>query len=714
VDKPIKTKSQSITNLIRRSVVISGTSVFIIVFLISLYFNYKNVQSEVSKNFIKILETVAKLVAPSLAISDTGQTLQTLAWASDDNQYLAVISNDSNVLLKDYSLANSINSLFKEGVVTANCKQIILKKIEFKGKAYRVFCEPIIGKHTLFRVVNKPIKLGIIIGLDSYHTPLFYTSYFITLILISFITIFLTIFWIRMIFNNKLIRPLLILKEKISIVSQTPVDKTVNIGLIKQAPEEINEIQAAVDNLLHKLRDEFEQRIKYDKKAALYELATQIAHDIRSPLAAFREYLKSIVNLPENERVLIRKATQRIEDIANNLLTQHKNSIPTTTLTIEQPAELMAEVIAEKRAQFRRHEINYHSNQDSYCDFALVNQSLFKQTVSNLIDNAIEAVDLEGKIEIIQENESGKIKIIIKDNGCGIAKELLPKILIGGVTNKKQGSGIGLSSAKRNLENWQGDLIVDSTINVGTTVTLYLPVCPPPSWVTSSIYLASDSIIIIIDDDCSIHNLWKQRFANILQQNNIQLLNFHEPEIALTYHFEKDQKLIFLVDYEFIGYELNGIDLIKRLMSKGPCYLVTSHYSEHAISEKAEKLGIKIISKNFASYVNIKIVTQSPQYILIDDSKLLCETWELTAKFKQLSFEYFLSIAEARLKIFFYPKNTFIYIDSNVDKYIKGEEFAKLLAEVGFKNLFLCTGESKEKFAHCEWLKAVIDKNPPF
>ncbi len=57
---------------------------------------------------------------------------------------------------------------------------------------------------------------------------------------------------------------------------------------------------------------------------------------------------------------------------------------------------------------------------------------------------------------------------------------------------------------------------------------------------------------------------------------------------------------------------------------------------------------------------------------------------------------------------------TTIYIDSELENDVKGEDIAKELDEKGFKNIYMETGHPKEQFAHLKFIKEVIGKEPPF
>jgi hypothetical protein len=84
---------------------------------------------------------------------------------------------------------------------------------------------------------------------------------------------------------------------------------------------------------------------------AVAKIASQVAHDIRSPLAALNVYIKCISSLPEEERVFIRNATDRINDIANNLVIKFKNELVAKDNTIgnEIISIMIENIVSEKR-----------------------------------------------------------------------------------------------------------------------------------------------------------------------------------------------------------------------------------------------------------------------------------------------------------------------------------------------------------------------------
>jgi signal transduction histidine kinase len=97
------------------------------------------------------------------------------------------------------------------------------------------------------------------------------------------------------------------------------------------------------------------------------------------------------------------------------------------------------------------------------------------QVLLNLLLNAQQAIDAKGKIEVAVERKGSTAVIEVKDNGRGIAPETLPNIFRPFYTTKGDGTGLGLSLARRIVEDHQGRIDVTSTVGKGTTFAVALP-----------------------------------------------------------------------------------------------------------------------------------------------------------------------------------------------------------------------------------------------
>jgi signal transduction histidine kinase len=90
------------------------------------------------------------------------------------------------------------------------------------------------------------------------------------------------------------------------------------------------------------------------------------------------------------------------------------------------------------------------------------------QVFLNLILNAIDAINIDGNVDVILEDNSNFISIIVKDTGSGIKKEHLAQIFNPFFTTKDKGTGLGLSIAFKIIEQHKGIINIESKEGVGT------------------------------------------------------------------------------------------------------------------------------------------------------------------------------------------------------------------------------------------------------
>lgn len=216
----------------------------------------------------------------------------------------------------------------------------------------------------------------------------------------------------------------------------------------------------------------------------LVSVAVQMAHDIRSPLAALSALEPDLAGLPDDTRELLQGAIARLKDIASGLLDRARGarlagqgqSSLSGRKSVQPLAPLLDALVREKRLQYRQQsglEITLESTQPNLC--AAIDSSEFQRAVSNLVDNAAEACDGNGLVFVGISESQGRIQIRIRDNGKGMAAEVVSRVCRNGYTyGKKDGNGVGLYHAKKTLESLGGTLGIESAWGLGTTVTLEL------------------------------------------------------------------------------------------------------------------------------------------------------------------------------------------------------------------------------------------------
>jgi len=115
--------------------------------------------------------------------------------------------------------------------------------------------------------------------------------------------------------------------------------------------------------------------------------------------------------------------------------------------------------------------------------FVPVDSEQIKQVLLNILINAIEATEEDGKIFVktrpcIKSNGETYIQVVVADTGCGISHDSLDSIFRPFFTTKQKGSGLGLSISKQIIQNHKGTIDVESEPNKGTTFYINLPLHP--------------------------------------------------------------------------------------------------------------------------------------------------------------------------------------------------------------------------------------------
>lgn len=469
----------------------------------------------------------------------------------------------------------------------------------------------------------------------------------------------------------------------------------------------------------------FETEKNSEKLKELANQAAQVAHDIRSPLAALDAFLNTVASLSEDSRNIVYGAVGRIHDIANGLLQRNREyhaggAVPQGSDNASEQllSSLANALVTEKRMQYRAKigvEISGASGETSYGLFAALHPVEFKRALSNLIDNSVESLGDKGAVAVDITAVSGRIRVSVKDNGRGIPAEVLGKIgRLGETYDKPGGSGIGLHSAKAAVESWGGRLDINSTVGRGTEVTFSLPRADAPAWFISELKVAPGSSVVVLDDDASIHQIWKERFGSISPRP--ELFHFSTPaEFSgwIRGRRRAAKNTLYLIDYELRA-PVSGLELVEEFGIGSSGVLVTSRFGEKRILDECLRLKVRMIPKGSAGFVPISLsADSSPDAILIDDDPLVQKVWKMAARAHGKNLLVF-SGAEEFLKADSLDRTVALYVDSDLGEGERGEQFAEKFLAAGFKNIYLATGTPAESFARMPWIKKVVGKEPPW
>ena len=368
----------------------------------------------------------------------------------------------------------------------------------------------------------------------------------------------------------------------------------------------LNEEKIATDKLL------LEQEKNMSVMQALDRKMRDIRHDSKSPLQALENAIDEVESMRLDARQMAGEAISRLREMLRDTLIKNNES---SKISFILPG--IDQIIQESRfeyASYKNIQISYEMlGEDLRGLFADVNLFRLKRVISNLINNAVEALENSGngqiKLTLVSGHNEDPIQILISDNGHGIPKDILHKVLDRDFTyGKKQGSGQGLSSAKEYLTSLGGELKIQSREGAGTTITLIIPKVVPFDYMCPPIDLPQNlEGIVVVDDDPYILQIWK----NKIQEQNIDLplICFNEVQEAAKF-IEKNVKKLssyrFITDYSFPNEFLSGIDLITHYKLKDIAFLFTNMDEEPFVQEQCRNLQISLWPKNMLKFLRLK------------------------------------------------------------------------------------------------------------
>lgn len=230
------------------------------------------------------------------------------------------------------------------------------------------------------------------------------------------------------------------------------------------------------------------------------EMAAQVAHDIRSPISALQIVAATMSATSSPQRQLIIQATERITNIANDLLNRYRDHSINQKFRGTEDAEpkqaaveycditsVTRSIIQEKRIEYSGHaekQICFVFDEIDFTRLGNISKPALGRILSNCINNAAEAAPIgESTVWISLKSDIEYHSIIIEDEGEGIQPELVSRInsnleYLSTKTDgtSKSGYGLGLNFTRKVLAECGGSFEIRSRVPSGVRVCLRMPI----------------------------------------------------------------------------------------------------------------------------------------------------------------------------------------------------------------------------------------------
>jgi hypothetical protein len=200
------------------------------------------------------------------------------------------------------------------------------------------------------------------------------------------------------------------------------------------------------------------------------------------------------------------------------------------------------------------------------------------------------------------------VKICIKDNGCGIPPNIVRKILNQSPikTTKTNRCGVGLGQVYNTLKLYNGNLSVQSQEGLGSSITVAFPLAERLNWIADKLELTKGSVILILDEDKSMHHVWSNLLKKYSPDFTIKFFTDGRKTMDFIDSFGEKNKIFLLADYDLKS-NISGIQVILESGMKKRSLIVTGTYNDKMMQEAIESSGLKILFKQFLNDIPIVV-----------------------------------------------------------------------------------------------------------
>ena len=314
-------------------------------------------------------------------------------------------------------------------------------------------------------------------------------------------------------------------------------------------------------------------------------LLANMSHELRTPLngiLGFAEILYEELKNPEFKEMagFIAKSSKRLASTLHSILElsaleAERREVYNSTLNLNEIISKESEkFLNEAKFKGLSFTININSQIKLHLD-----ESLFKQILNNLLDNAVKFTKIGGitiSVEEVIENSKSLIDIKIMDTGIGISKGNLESIFkefrqeSEGLGRSHEGTGLGLTLAKKMTEIMGGNIIVESQKNKGSVFTLRFPAMSTNNDKIATDYEIHSNAkkqsrksnklidVLLVEDNELNSKLTKLFLKNLFNVDHVS-----NATSALHLINEKNYGII-LMDIN-LGEGLNGVDIVEQI-----------------------------------------------------------------------------------------------------------------------------------------------------
>ena len=244
--------------------------------------------------------------------------------------------------------------------------------------------------------------------------------------------------------------------------------------------DEIGDLALAFNQMTRNLQQSRDKLIQAERLATAGKMSASFAHEIRNPLSSMRMLSQLLMQKPEmsaEQRQSLQYILEEIERIDNIVKGLMDFARPTTLNLAEQPlVPALQAVLSLMEANLTHHQIRLVLEFAPDLPDLQFDSDKIKQAFMNVVLNAMEAMPQGGTLSVTTFKLEDGISIKVTDTGDGIPEADIEHLFEPFFSRKDKGTGLGLANVKRILEEHGGTVEIESALNEGATVSMWLPI----------------------------------------------------------------------------------------------------------------------------------------------------------------------------------------------------------------------------------------------
>ncbi|MEM7482624.1 MAG: ATP-binding protein [Acidobacteriota bacterium] len=228
--------------------------------------------------------------------------------------------------------------------------------------------------------------------------------------------------------------------------------------------------------------EDLTELIKAQQLAAWNEAARRIAHEIKNPLTPIKLSAERLLYKSRQEDPALGKALEEAVEIITREVASMQSMVDEFSRYARMPGPRPTSVDVRRLIHETIHlyrdlkpGVAVRGNIPTELPAAQLDAEQIKRALINLIDNALEATDAPGVVEVSAERRTGTLYIHVADSGRGVPVEARGKLFLPHFSTKGRGTGLGLSIVQRIITEHHGTIRVEANEPHGTIFTIELP-----------------------------------------------------------------------------------------------------------------------------------------------------------------------------------------------------------------------------------------------